>query len=77
MVDLASFGLEKGDRLRLELEVVDYRGNLKSESVRSDPLILEVSDESGVITAITEPDERSEKKLNDSILLELGIGESP
>ena len=77
MVDLASFGLEKGDRLRLELEVVDYRGKVASESVRSDPLVLEVSDESGVLAAISEPDERTEKQINDSIKLELGIGESP
>ena len=67
--------LAKGDRLRLTVEAVDYRGNLPGESYLSDPLVLEISDESGVLSAISEADERSEERLTDIIKQQLGIGE--
>lgn len=76
-LDLAPLNLEKGDRLKLTLEAIDYRGELTGESYSSDPLILEVSDESGVLAAISEADERSEQRLTDIIKQQLGIGESP
>jgi hypothetical protein len=74
--------LEKGDRVRLTLEVVDYRGEddeglAVGESCLCDPLVLEISDESGVLAAISEADERSEQRLTDIIKRQLGIGETP
>lgn len=69
--------LTKGDRVKLVLEVVDYRGNQAGASYYSDPLVLEISDESGVLAAISEADERSEQRLTDIIKRQLGIGESP
>ena len=68
--------LVKGDRLKLTLEAVDYRGDLPGESYQSDPLVLEVSDEAGVLAAISEADEKSEQRLTDIIRQQLGIGES-
>ena len=80
-VDLAQLPLAeklaKGDRVKLTLEVVDYRGNAEGRSYYSDPLVLEISDESGVLAAISEADERSEQRLTDIIKRQLGIGESP
>ena len=67
--------LAKGDRLKLTLEAVDYRGDLPGESYQSDPLILEISDEAGVLAAISEADEKSEQRLTDIIRQQLGIGE--
>jgi len=67
--------LAKGDRLKLTLEAVDYRGDLPGESYQSDPLILEISDEAGVLAAISEADEKSEQRLTDIIKQQLGIGE--
>lgn len=75
-LDLSAFELAKGDRLKLELEAVDYRGNNQGEAYRADPLYLLVSDESGVLSAISESDEKSEKQLSDIIRRELGIGDS-
>lgn len=69
--------LAKGDRLKLTLETVDFRGDIPGESYQSDPLVLEISDESGVLAAISEADERSEQRLTDIIKQQLGIGESP
>jgi hypothetical protein len=69
--------LAKGDRIKIVLEVVDYRGEQPGVSYYSDPLVLEISDESGVLAAISEADERSEQRLTDIIKRQLGIGESP
>lgn len=76
-LDLATFDLVKGDRVRLVLEVQDYRGTQVGQTYQSDPLYLEISDESGVYAAILEADQKSEKQLNEIIRRELGIGESP
>ncbi|WP_425614012.1 hypothetical protein NA78x_003863 [Anatilimnocola sp. NA78] len=79
---LSSLQLNKGDRLKITLEVVDYRGDNEAgqptgERYQSDPLVLEISDESGVLAAISEADERSEQRLTDIIKRQLGIGETP
>jgi len=81
-LNLSSLKLAKGDRLRITLEVCDYRGENEAgqptgERYQSDPLVLEISDESGVLAAISEADERSEQRLTDIIKRQLGIGESP
>lgn len=76
-VDLSQLGLQKGDRLKVDLEIVDYRGDKSGKSTRSDSLVLEITDESGVLAAVSEEDERSEKQLTDIIKRQLGIGESP
>jgi hypothetical protein len=76
-LDLATFDLVKGDRVRLVLEVQDYRGAQVGQTYQSDPLYLEISDESGVYAAILEADQKSEKQLNEIIRRELGIGETP
>ncbi|NLF72772.1 MAG: hypothetical protein GX575_27365 [Candidatus Anammoximicrobium sp.] len=67
--------LAKGDRLKLTLEAVDYRGELPGESYQGDPLVLEISDEAGVLAAISEADEKSEQRLTEIIKQQLGIGE--
>ena len=79
---LTPLKLAKGDRVKVTLETVDYRGKNKQsetlgESHKSEPLILEISDESGVLAAISAADERSEQRLTDIIKRQLGIGESP
>lgn len=76
-LDLSGFDLVKGDRVKVVLEVQDYRGSKSGETYQTDPLYLEISDESGVYAAILEADQKSEKQLNEIIQRELGIGESP
>ena len=81
-LSLSPLQLAKGDRVKLTLEVTDYRGeNDEGQPVgqtsTSDPLVLEISDESGVLAAISEADERSEQRLTDIIGRQLGIGETP
>ena len=69
--------LAKGDRVKLVLEIVDFRGDQPGASFFSDPLHLEISDEAGVLAAISEADPKSEERLTDIIKRQLGIGESP
>jgi hypothetical protein len=81
-LSLSPLRLAKGDRVKLTLEATDYRGEndagqVQGESQASEPLILEISDESGVLAAISEADQRSEERLTDLIKRQLGIGESP
>jgi hypothetical protein len=73
----APLALVKGDRLKLTLEATDYRGAMPGETSPSEPLVLEISDESGVLAAISEADERSEERLTEIIKQQLGIGETP
>jgi hypothetical protein len=81
-LSLSPLALAKGDRIKIVLEVRDYRGeNDAGQPVgslfQSEPLVLEISDESGVLAAISEADQRSEERLTDIIKRQLGIGESP
>jgi hypothetical protein len=67
----------KSGRLSLGLvSTLDYRGDLPGESYPSDPLVLEISDEAGVLAAISQADEKSEQRLTDIIKQQLGIGET-
>lgn len=77
-LDLNQFKLVKGDRVRLTLEAIDFRGpGAPGRSTRSDTLVLNVTDESGVLSAISESDERSARQLDAIIRRQLGIGAAP
>lgn len=74
-LELTPMKLAKGDLLKVTLQVTDYRGEAAGKEYVSEPLLLEVSDESGVLAEITSADELSEKRLNDVIKQQLGVGE--
>jgi hypothetical protein len=75
---LAPLNLIKGDRLKLTLEATDYRGeSAAGVTAASDALVLEVADESAVLAAIRQADERSEAQLNEIIRRQLGVGQEP
>ncbi len=81
-LSLSPLKLAKGDSLKLTLEVTDYRGENDQgqpigRTALSDSLILQVSDESGVLAAIAEGDQKSEQQLTEIIKRQLGIGEQP
>lgn len=73
---LSELKLEKGDSLSVTLEANDWRGRGEGVAAISEPLVLEVSDESGVLAAISEADQRSEEQLTEIIKRQLGIGEA-
>jgi hypothetical protein len=75
-LNLQNMKLLKGDRLFVTFEVTDYRGDLSGRSMRSEPIVLEVSDREGVLEALRELDSELERKLDQIINAQLGIGDS-
>jgi len=80
---LAAFALHKGDRVKLVLEARDARGQNGPEGEvpaarsHSEPLMLEVSDESGVLAAIAEADAQAAEALSELIQRQQSVGETP
>jgi hypothetical protein len=61
---LNRFKLVKGDQLRVTLEAIDYRGDLPGKPTRSEPLLLNITDESGIMTALSETDLRAAHQMD-------------
>jgi hypothetical protein len=74
-LDLRPLGLTKGDEVHVTLEAIDFRGANAGQSARSEPIILRVTDESGVLAGLSEADERSARQLDAIIQRQLGIGD--
>jgi hypothetical protein len=75
-LNLAPLALKKGNELKVTLEAIDDRGAASGQSGRSETIVFQVTDESGILAAISESDERSAKQLDDIIKRQLGIGET-
>jgi hypothetical protein len=75
-LDLRPLGLTKGDEVHVTLEAIDFRGVNAGQSARSEPIVLRVTDESGVLAGLTEADERSARQLDAIIQRQLGIGDA-
>lgn len=73
-LDLTPYKLEKGDELRLTVEAIDYRGDLEPKVGTGEPLLLKVTDRSGILSGLNESDQFTVKQLDTIILRELGIG---
>jgi hypothetical protein len=77
LVDLSALDLEMDDEVKLELEATDFRGNQAGKTSKSEVIVLQVTDERGVLAAMVESDQRSAQQLNAIIERQLGIGGSP
>lgn len=75
-LSLAQLKLVKGDEVRVTLEAIDYRGSVAGKSARSEPLVLQVTDESGILAGLVEADQKSSRQLDAIIQRQLGIGET-
>lgn len=73
-VKLGGFGLQVGDQVRVVVRAVDYRGDAAGREAASDPILLQVTDERGVIAALTESDSQSIEQLDAIIDRELSVG---
>lgn len=77
-VDLRSADLMPGDRIKLTLEASDYRGvDNPAATASSEAILLEVADESAVLGAIQQADERGEAQLEEIIRRQLDVGQGP
>jgi hypothetical protein len=73
-VPLGKLGLEVGDQVRLTVRAVDHRGTRPGQAGESEQIILEVTDERGIIAALAESDEQSVQQLDAIIERELTVG---
>ena len=73
-LDLKPLKLVKGDAVRITLEGVDYRGTHAGLSTASEPIVLQVTDESGVLAGLIEADKKSAQQLDSIIQRLLGDG---
>jgi len=74
-LDLTPLKLVKGDQLKISLRAVDYRGSEKGKSSLSEPLVFQVTDEAGILAAISEADKESAKQLRIMIERQIDVGE--
>ncbi len=63
-LSLAQFKLAKGDELHVTLEATDYRGEQPGKSTRSEPLVLHITDEAGILAALGEADQRAAQQMD-------------
>lgn len=73
-VKLAGLGLQQGDQVRLVVRAVDYRGDAAGQQAESEPILLDVTDERGILAGLLESDERSLEQLDAIIDRELTVG---
>ncbi len=73
-VNLDGLGLTVGDQVRLIARAIDYRGDAAGQAAESEPILLEVTDERGILAGLLESDERSVEQLDAIIDRELTVG---
>lgn len=73
-VKLDGLGLAVGDQVRLVVRAVDYRGGAAGQTAESEPILLDVTDERGILAGLLESDERSLEQLDAIIDRELTVG---
>lgn len=71
-LNLAPYELKKGDQVKLVMEITDDRGTQAGKSANSDPIFLTITDESGVIAASSEYDERAARVLDELLKVQTG-----
>lgn len=75
--DLRPLGLVAGEEVRVTLEAVDYRGGQPGKASSGEPIVFQVTDESGILSGLAEADERTARQLDQIIERQLGLGGSP
>ena len=73
-VKLDGLGLAVGDQVRVIARAIDYRGDTAGQAAESEPILLEVTDERGILAGLLESDERSVEQLDAIIGRELTVG---
>lgn len=76
-LDLTPLKAVKGDQVKLTLQAVDARGNQPGKPGTSEPLVLHVTDEQGILAAMSETDRESARQLQTMIERQIDVGEGP
>jgi hypothetical protein len=76
-IALKSLGLKKGDQVRVTLQATDYRGESEGRTISSDPIVVDVTDEPGLLASLYESDERGARQLEAILERQLQTGSLP
>ncbi len=74
---LKGLNLRKGDMVRLTMRARDFRGPREGRVASAEPVLLEVTDEQGVLAGMMEADRHSANELQTMIERQLGVGDLP
>ncbi len=73
-VPLDGLGLQVGEQVRLVVRAIDHRGAAAGRAAESEPILLDVTDERGILAGLLESDERAVEQLDAIIDRELTVG---
>jgi len=71
---LDGLGLQVGDQVSVIVRAIDHRGDATGRAAESEPILLEVTDERGILAALLQSDERAVEQLDAIIDRELSVG---
>jgi hypothetical protein len=75
VLNLGELKLAKGDQVTATLEAFDFRGQAEGRSAQSEPMVMYITDEGGVLADLTELDEQAARQFE--TIIKLGIGDKP
>ena len=73
-VPLSPYELQKGDEVKVTLEVTDWRGDLVGQKGLGEPITFSVTDLNGILVQTGDEDKKTAKQLDEILRRELGIG---
>jgi hypothetical protein len=73
-VSLSPFELQKGDEVKVTLEVTDWRGSIPGQRGLGESVTFNVTDLNGILAQTGDEDKKTAKQLDDILRRELGIG---
>ena len=76
-IPLKTLGLKKGDQVRVTLQATDYRGDAEGRTICGDPIVVDVTDEPGLLASLYESDERGARQLDAILERQLQTGSLP
>ncbi len=73
-VSLSPFELQKGDEVKVTLEVTDWRGSIPGQKGLGESVTFNVTDLNGILAQTGDEDKKTAKQLDEILRRELGIG---
>ncbi len=73
-IPLSPYELQKGDEVKVTLEVSDWRGDLVGQKGLGEPITFAVTDLNGILAQTGDEDKKTAKQLDEILRRELGIG---
>ncbi|HEY4262004.1 MAG TPA: hypothetical protein VGM98_17675, partial [Schlesneria sp.] len=73
-IALSPFELQKGDEVKVMLEVIDWRGSIPGQKGMGESVTFNVTDLNGILAQTGDEDKKTAKQLDEILRRELGIG---